>query len=341
MYVLEDSDCAIVPMKRPNEEAKASAEAVEGRVRTKENDVEHHTQPTLSGERGSEELDGVRQMAHARKRERFTALLHHLTIDLLRGSYYALKRSVASGVDGVNWREYEHDYEHNLEERLASLHERVHWGTYRAHPSRRAYIPKTDGRQRPLSIAALEDKIVQLAVVHILNHIYEVDFRDFSYGFRPGRSRYQALDALRVGITRKRVNWILDADIHGMFDHMSHEWTMKFMAQRIADNRILRLIRKWLKAGVSEEGEWSETKVGIPRGAVISALLANVYLHYVFDLWIEVWREKIASGDVVVVRYVDDLVVGFEHRNEAERFLGEFRERLACSRWNSIRRRRD
>jgi hypothetical protein len=180
MYVLEDSDCAIVPMKRPNEEAKASAEAVEGRVRTKENDVEHHTQPTLSGERGSEELDGVRQMAHARKRERFTALLHHLTIDLLRGSYYALKRSVASGVDGVNWREYEHDYEHNLEERLASLHERVHWGTYRAHPSRRAYIPKTDGRQRPLSIAALEDKIVQLAVVHILNHIYEVDFRDFS-----------------------------------------------------------------------------------------------------------------------------------------------------------------
>ena len=330
MYVLEDSDCAIVPMKLPNKEAKASAEAVEGRVQTKENDVEHHTQPTLSGERVSEGLDGVRRMAHARKRERFTALLHHLTIDLLRESYYALKRSVASGVDGVNWREYEHDYEHNLEERLASLHERVHWGTYRAHPSRRVYIPKADGRQRPLSIAALEDKIVQLAVVHILNQIYEVDFRDFSYGFRPGRSRYQALDALRVGITRKRVNWILDADIRGMFDHMSHEWTMKFMAQRIADNRILRLIRKWLKAGVSEEGEWSETKAGIPRGAVISALLANVYLHYVFDLWIEVWRQKVASGDVVVVRYADDLVVGFEHRNDAERFLGEFRERLAC-----------
>jgi group II intron reverse transcriptase/maturase len=229
-------------------------------------------------------------------------------------------------VDRVNWLEYGH----NLEERLTGLHERVHWGTYRAQPSRRVYIPKAGGRQRLLSITALEDKIVQLAVVHILNQIYEVDFRDFSYGFRPGRSRYQALDALRAGITRKRVNWILDADIRGMFDHMSHEWTMKFMAQRIADNRILRLIQKWLKAGVSEEGEWSETKVGIPRGAVISALLANVYLHYVFDLWIEVWRQKVASGDVVVVRYADDLVVGFEHCDDAERFLGEFRERLAC-----------
>ena len=299
-------------------------------MQTKENDVEYHTQPTLSGERVSEGLDGVRRMAHARKRERFTALLHHLTIDLLRESYYALKRGVASGVDVVNWREYEHNYEHNLEERLASLHERVHGGTYRAHPSRRVYIPKADGRQRPLSIAALEDKIVQLAVAHILNQIYEADFRDFSYGFRPGRSRYQALDALRVGITRKRVNWILDADIRGLFDHMSHEWTMKFMAHRIADNRILRLIQKWLKAGVSEEGEWSEAKAGTPQGAVISALLANVYLHYVFDLWIEVWRQKAASGDVVVVRYADDLVVGFQHRNDAERFLGEFRERLAC-----------
>ncbi len=295
-------------------------------MQTKENEVEHCTQPTLNGERVSEGLDGVRRTAHLRKQERFAALLHHLTIDLLRESYYALKRSAAPGVDGINWREYGH----NLEERLASLHERVHWDTYRAQPSRRVYIPKAGGQQRPLSITALEDKIVQLAVVHILNQIYEVDFRDFSYGFRPGRSRYQALDALRVGITKKRVNWILDADIRGMFDHMSHEWTMKFMAQRIADNRILRLVQKWLKAGVSEEGEWSETKAGIPRGAVISALLANVYLHYVFDLWIEVWRQKVASGDVVVVRYADDLVVGFEHRNDAERFLGEFRERLAC-----------
>jgi len=325
MYVLEESDCAIVPMKLPNKEAKASAEAAEGRVRTKENDVRHHTYPTQSGIRVSQGLGGVRRRAQARKQEQFTALLHHLTVDLLRESYYALKRNAAPGVDGVSWQEYEHD----LEERLISLHQRVHRGTYRAQPSRRVYIPKADGRQRPLGIAALEDKIVQQAVVRILNQIYEVDFRGFSYGFRPGRSPHQALDALHVGISRKRVNWILDADIRGFFDNMSHEWTMKFMAHRIADNRVLRLIQKWLKAGVSEEGEWSETTAGTPQGAVISPLLANVYLHYVFDLWIEVWRRKVASGEVVVVRYADDLVVGFQHRKDAERFLAEFKERLA------------
>jgi group II intron reverse transcriptase/maturase len=191
-----------------------------------------------------------------------------------------------------------------------------------------------------LGIAALEDKIVQHAVVTILNQIYEVDFRGFSYGFRPGRSPHQALDALNVGIQRKRVNWILDADIRGFFDNMSHEWTMKFMEHRVADNRILRLIGKWLKAGVSEDGKWSETKAGTPQGAVISPLLANVYLHYVFDLWIEVWRKKVASGDVVVVRYADDLVVGFEHRENAERFLREFRERWRTSAWNYTRKRR-
>jgi group II intron reverse transcriptase/maturase len=191
------------------------------------------------------------------------------------------------------------------------------------------YIPKADGRQRPLGIAALEDKIVQQAVVTILNEIYEVDFRGFSYGFRPGRSPHQALDALHVGIQRRRVNWMLDADIRGFFDNMDHAWTMKFVAHRVADNRVLRLIRKWLKAGVSEDGEWSETKVGTPQGAVASPLLANVYLHYVFDLWAEVWREKEARGDMIVVRYADDLVVGFEHRAEAERFLKDFQERLA------------
>jgi RNA-directed DNA polymerase len=324
MYVLEGSDCAILPMKLPNKEAKASAEAAEGRARTKENDVQHHTYPTQSGIRVSQGLGGVRRTAQARKQERFTALLHHLTVGLLRESYYALKRSAAPGVDGVSWQEYEHD----LEERLISLHQRVHRGAYRAQPSRRVYIPKADGRQRPLGIAALEDKIVQHAVVRILNQIYEVDFRGFSYGFRPGRSPHQALDALHVGINRKRVNWILDADIRGFFDNMSHEWTMKFMGHRIADNRVLRLIQKWLKAGVSEGGEWSETTAGTPQGAVISPLLANVYLHYVFDLWIEVWRQKVASGEVVVVRYADDLVVGFQHRKDAERFLKEFRERL-------------
>jgi RNA-directed DNA polymerase len=325
MYVLEESDRAIVPMKLPNKEAKASAEAAEGRARTKENDVHHHTYPTQSGIRVSQGLGGVRRTAQARKQERFTALLHHLTVDLLRESYYALERNAAPGVDGVSWQEYEPE----LEERLTSLHQRVHRGTYRAQPSRRVYIPKVDGRQRPLGIAALEDKIVQQAVVRILNQIYEVDFRGFSYGFRPGRSPHQALDALHVGINRKRVNWILDADIRGFFDNMSHEWTMKFMAHRIADNRILRLVQKWLKAGVSEEGEWSETKAGTPQGAVISPLLANVYLHYVFDLWIELWRQKVASGEVVVVRYADDLVVGFQHRKDAERFLKEFKERLA------------
>jgi RNA-directed DNA polymerase len=277
MYVLEGSDCAIIPMKLPNKEAKASAEAAEGRAQTKENDAQLNTEPTQRGEPVSQGLGGVRQAAQARKQERFTALLHHLTIDLLRESYYALKRRAAPGVDGVSWQQYEQ----GLEERLVDLHGRVHRGTYRAQPSRRVYIPKADGRQRPLGIAALEDKIVQHAVVTILNQIYEVDFRGFSYGFRPGRSPHQALDALNVGIERKRVNWILDADIRGFFDNMSHEWTMKFMEHRVGDNRILRLIRKWLQAGVSEDGKWSETKAGTPQGAVISPLLANVYLHYV------------------------------------------------------------
>src|SRR6202166_5148045 len=324
-HVLEKSDCAEVPVNRPNKGGQLPAEVGEGRAQMKENIGRSHMPLTQSGKGMSQGLDGVRKAARERRQERFTALLHHLNIDLLRDSFYALKRQASPGVDGVSWQEYEHD----LEERLISLHQQVHRGAYRAQPSRRVYIPKADGRQRPLGIAALEDKIVQHAVVRILNQIYEVDFRGFSYGFRPGRSPHQALDALHVGISRKRVNWILDADIRGFFDNMSHEWTMKFMAHRIADNRILRLIQKWLKAGVSEDGEWSEAKAGTPQGAVISPLLANVYLHYVFDLWIEVWRRKVASGEVVVVRYADDLVVGFQHRKDAERFLAEFKERLA------------
>jgi len=245
----------------------------------------------------SQGLNGVRQVAKERKQERFTALLHHVTVDLLRDSFFALKRQAAPGVDGVTWQEYET----GLEDRLVDLYSRVHGGAYRAQPSRRVYIPKADGRQRPLGIAALEDKIVQQAVVTILNQIYEVDFKGFSYGFRPGRSPHQALDALYVGIQRKRVNWVLDADIRGFFDNMSHEWTMKFIEHRVADHRILRLIQKWLQAGVSEDGQWSETEVGTPQGAVVSPLLANVYLHYVFDLWVEAWRKKVANGDVIVV----------------------------------------
>ena len=325
MHAVEESDRAIVPMNQPNKEGQPSAEVGEGRARAKENIVQSHTSPTQSGERVSQGLGGVREAAQRRKQERFTALLHHVTVDLLRDSFFALKRQAAPGVDGVTWQEYET----GLEDRLIDLHSRVHRGAYRAQPSRRVYIPKPDGRQRPLGIAALEDKIVQQAVVTILNQIYEVDFQGFSYGFRPGRSPHQALDALSVGLHRKRVNWVLDADIRGFFDNMSHEWTMKFVEHRVADRRMLRLIQKWLQAGVSEDGQWSETKVGTPQGAVVSPLLANVYLHYVFDLWVEAWRKKVARGDVIVVRYADDLVVGFESRAEAERFLEEFRERLA------------
>jgi len=325
VHALEESDRAIVSMNQPNKEERSSAEAGEKRVRAKENIIQPNTSPTQSGERVSQGLNGVREAAQKRRQERFTALLHHVNVDQLRKSYYALKRQAAPGVDGVTWKEYET----GLEDRLNDLHNRVHRGAYRAQPSRRVYIPKADGRQRPLGIAALEDKIVQQAVVTILNQIYEVDFKGFSYGFRPGRNPHQALDALTVGIQRKRVNWVLDADIRGFFDNMSHEWTMKFVEHRVADHRILRLIQKWLKAGVSEDGQWSESKVGTPQGAVVSPLLANVYLHYVFDLWIEAWRRKVAKGDVIVVRYADDLVVGFENRMEAERFLEAFRERLA------------
>jgi group II intron reverse transcriptase/maturase len=325
MYGPEKSDRAVVPMNQPNKGEQSSAEVGEGRARTKENIVPSNTSPTQSGERVSQGLSGVRKAAQERRQERFTALLHHASVGLLRDSFYALKRQAAPGVDGMTWKEYET----GLEDRIADLHSRVHRGAFQAQPSRRVYIPKADGRQRPLGIAALEDKIVQQAVVTILNQIYEVDFKGFSYGFRPGRNPHQALDALAVGIQRKRVNWVLDADIRGFFDNLSHEWAIKFVEHRVADPRMLRLIQKWLKAGVSEDGRWSESKVGTPQGAVVSPLLANVYLHYAFDLWVEAWRKKVAKGDVIVVRYADDLVVGFENRAEAERFLKEFRERLA------------
>ena len=313
------------PVNQPNKGESSPAEVGEGRARTKENIGRSNTSPTQSGERVSQGLSGVRQAAKERRQERFTALLHHMTVGLLRDSFYALKRQAAPGVDGVTWKEYEA----GLDGRIADLHDRVHRGAYQAQPSRRVYIPKADGRQRPLGIAALEDKIVQQAMVTILNQIYEGDFKGFSYGFRPGRNPHQALDALAVGIQGKRVSWVLDADIRGFFDNLSHEWAIKFVEHRVADCRVLRLIQKWLKAGVSEDGQWSESKVGTPQGAVVSPLLANVYLHYVFDLWIEVWRKKLARGEVIVVRYADDLVVGFESRAEAERFLEEFRERLA------------
>jgi RNA-directed DNA polymerase len=325
MHAAEESDFGVVPVNQPNKGGEPLAEVGEGRPEIKENIAQSNTRPTQSGGSVSHGLSGVRQRARERKQEKFTALLHHLTVDLLRESYFALQRKAAPGVDGETWQQYGT----GLEDRLADLHSRVHRGAYRAKPSRRVYILKADGRQRPLGVAALEDKVVQQAVVTILNQIYEVDFKGFSYGFRPEKSPHQALDALYVGLVRRKVSWVLDADIRSFFDRMSHEWTMQFVQHRVADNRILRLIQKWLMAGVMEEGEWKKTEVGTPQGAVISPLLANVYLHYVFDLWVEAWRKKVARGQVIVVRYADDLVVGFQNKADAERFLNEFRERLA------------
>jgi RNA-directed DNA polymerase len=264
MPVSEASDRAIVPMNPSNTDGHPSAERGEGSARTKEIARPPHTHPTQRGVSVSQGLARVRQAARKHKQEKFTALLHHLTVDLLRDSFYGLQRQGAPGVDHVTWQAYAT----GLEERLADLHRRVHRGTYRAHPSRRVYIPKPDGRQRPLGIAALEDKIVQQAVVTILTQIYEEDFRGFSYGYRPGRSPHHALDALSVALTRKRVNDVLDCDIRGFFDTLSHEWLVKFLQHRVADPRILRLIQKWLWAGVSEEGQWSETTVGVPQGGV-------------------------------------------------------------------------
>jgi len=324
MHADGKSDGRELPTKCLNNGGNPSAEDVEGRRPTKENTEQTTAFRTQGRVDASSGLLSVREVARKEKRTRFTALLHHVTADLLRDSYYALKRSAAPGVDGMTWREYETD----LGNRLQDLRDRVHQGRYQAQPSKRAYIPKADGRQRPLGIAALEDKIVQQAVVTVLHQIYEEDFLGFSYGFRPGRNPHRALDALWVGIMRKKVNWVLDADIRGFFDTINHGWMMKFIEHRIADRRILRLIRKWLRAGVSEEGIWSKTEVGTPQGAVASPLLANIYLHYVFDLWVKHWRKHQATGHVIVVRYADDIVTGFEHRSDAERFLQEWRERM-------------
>jgi group II intron reverse transcriptase/maturase len=251
-------------------------------------------------------------------------LFHHLTVDLLKEAYFWLKRSAAPGVDGLTWKEYEQ----GLEDNVVDLHARVHRGVYRALPSKRKYIAKADGRQRPLGIAALEDKIVQRALVEVLNAIYETDFLGFSYGFRPGRSQHDCLDALAAAICRMKVNWILDADIRSFFDSVSHEWLMRFLKHRIGDRRVIRLISKWLKAGVMEDGVVTPTEVGTPQGAVVSPLLANIYLHYVFDLWANRWRQHHAHGQVIIVRFADDIVVGFEYEAEAKRFLMDLQQRM-------------
>jgi len=321
------SDESVVPATSANNGAAESpAESAEGRGSAKRN-VEQAALRRTPGriKRRSCGLSGVREAARKDSTLEFTALLHHVDEDCLREAFFNLKKTAAVGVDGVTW----HEYERNLEAALADLHDRIHRGAYRARPSRRAWIPKPDGRQRPLGIASLEDKIVQQAVLWVLQSIYEQDFLGFSYGFRPGRSQHDALDALSVAISSKRVNWILDADIEGFFDAIDHEWLIKFLEHRIGDRRILRLIRKWLRAGVSEEGQWSKTTVGAPQGSVISPLLSNVFLHYVFDLWIEWWRKQRCHGDAVVVRYADDFVIGFENHGEATACLEELRKRFA------------
>jgi group II intron reverse transcriptase/maturase len=267
----------------------------------------------------------VRRIAQRDKEARFTALLHHVDIDRLRAAYFALGPKAAPGVDGVTW----HEYGLGLEANLRDLHRRVCCGSYRAKPVRRAYIPKRDGRLRPLGVAALEDKLLQRAVVEVLNGIYEADFLGFSYGFRPGRSQHDALDALATGIKRRKVSWVLDADIRDYFTSLDWSWLERFLEHRIADRRVLRLIQKWLRAGVIENGEWSKTEQGTAQGASVSPLLANVYLHYVFDLWAHQWRKRSARGEMILTRFADDYIVGFEHRDDAERFLAELRDRFA------------
>jgi group II intron reverse transcriptase/maturase len=303
MHAHGKSDDRVVPEKPPNNDGDdPPAEVVEGRRSTEGNTLPEAASRTQSRLDALIALQRVREVARRDRRARFTALLHHVTVDLLRESFYALKRHAAPGVDGLTWEQYEAD----LDDRIPDLHRRVHLGTYRALPSRRTFIPKADGRMRPLGIAALEDKIVQQAVVSVLNQIYEVDFLGFSYGFRTGRGPHDALDALWMGLMGKKVNWVLDADIRGFFDAIDHGWLGKFLEHRIADRRVLRLIQKWLRAGVSEDGQWTKTEVGTPQGAVASPLLANVFLHYAFDLWVKQWRTKSATGDMIVVRYADD-----------------------------------
>ncbi len=332
-----ESHSGVVPTKRSNAGQGGPKEIAEGRPLTEENAEEPNPYRMQGRESGPSGLDRVRQAAQKDKQLRFTALLHHVTIDLLRSSYYDLQRQAAAGVDGVTWQAYGDE----LEERLADLHGRIHRGAYRAQPSRRVWIDKADGRKRPLGIAALEDKIAQAAVVAVLNPIWEEDFLGISYGFRPGRKQHDALDALYVGITSKKVNYVLDLDIRSFFDKVEHAQMEKFVRHRIGDERLVRLILKWLKAGVMEDGQWYETKEGTPQGAVISPLLANLYLHYVLDLWVQAWRKKVAHGDMIAVRYADDVVFGFQGPGRGRKVSGAIAGN-ACgsSGWNCIRRRR-
>ena len=324
MHDREKSDSAIVAKKSANKAGRSAAERMEPRAGTKRNASEQSTHRTQGRARVTQALDRVRHAARQRKKEKFTSLLHHISIELLGEAFLSLKRDAAPGVDKLMWRTYAANRERNL----ADLHARVHRGAYRALPSRRTYIPKADGRERPLAVAALEDKIVQRATTAVLNAIYEEEFLGFSYGFRPKRSQHDCLDALVVGITSKRVSFILDADVRSFFDEVSQDWLIRFLEHRIGDPRIIRLIQKWLKAGVLEDGIVTVSDKGTGQGSVISPLLANIYLHYVFDLWADRWRRREARGDVIIVRYADDIVVGFQHEADARRFWDTMQRRL-------------
>jgi RNA-directed DNA polymerase len=316
MHKSEKSDSVVVAGKPTNKAARAVAEPVEPRTGTKGNADQQSTRRAQDRVSVSQALERVRQAARQRKKEKFTALLHHVDLAMLRTAFYAMKRDAAPGVDGMTWQAYEAD----LDRRIEGLHARVKSGAYRALPSRRSYIPKEDGSKRPLAVAALEDKIVQRAVAAVLSAIHEEDFLGFSYGFRPGRSQHDALDALIVGITSRKVNFILDADIRSFFTEVSQQWVVRFLEHRIGDKRIIRLVQKWLRAGVLEDGIVTVEEKGTGQGSVISPLLANVYLHYVFDLWAKRWRRREATGDMIIVRYADDSVIGFEHEADARRF---------------------
>src|SRR6266498_3934905 len=325
MNRLEESDRPVVSMKRPNKAGRPAAEAVERRGLVKGNSLQRDTHRIQGRARVKQALERIRQAAERDKRGKLTSLMHHIyAVDTLREAYYRLEREAAPGVDGITWRQYGEDLELSLQD----LSGRLARGAYRASPVRRVYVPKPDGRQRPIGVPALEDKIVQRATVAVLNQIYELDFLDFSYGFRPGRSPHDAIDALDKAIWTQKVNWVLDADVRSFFDAMVHEWAVTFVEHRIGDKRVIRLIRKWLTAGVLEDGTWTEVDQGTPQGGSLSPLLANAYLHYVFDLWVQQWRKKRAHGDVVVVRFADDFIVGFQHRTDAERFLVELKERF-------------
>jgi RNA-directed DNA polymerase len=315
------SDSAIRAGKPTNKAGQPAAEPVEQRAEAEGNASQ---QSTRRAESVTQALERIRQVAKQRKEERFTSLFHHISVELLRLAFFALKRDAAPGVDGLTWQDYEAD----LDRKIEDLHARVHRGAYRALPSRRQYIPKPDGQQRPLAVAALEDKIVQRATTAVLNAIYEENFVGFSYGFRPKRSQHDALDALAVGISTKKVNYILDADIRDFFGSVDQSWVVRFLEHRIGDPRITRLIQKWLKAGVLEDGVVTTSDKGTGQGSVASPLLANVYLHYTFDLWAERWRRREATGDMIIVRFADDLIVGFEHETDARRFWDAMRERL-------------